>query len=107
MMRFGTYRTVSGILAAALITAAATAQSGSGQSAATQPAPGPRLDIPQEVNFVPTRTGPVVARATAIVNDEIITQSDVNQRVALRVAAARAAVPPEQMERFARRCCAT
>jgi peptidyl-prolyl cis-trans isomerase SurA len=97
-MRFGTYRTVSGILAAALITAAATAQSGSGQSAATQSAPGPRLDIPQEVNFVPTRTGPVVARATAIVNDEIITQSDVNQRVALRVAAARAAVPPEQME---------
>ena len=99
-MRFGTYRMASGILAAALITAAAAAQSSGGQSNAAQPAPGPRLNIPQEVNFVPTRTGPMVARATAIVNDEIITQSDVNQRVALRVAVAGAEVPPDQMEQL-------
>jgi peptidyl-prolyl cis-trans isomerase SurA len=94
----------SGILAAALITAAAAAQSSGGQSGAqsagAQPASGPRLEIPQDVNFVPTRTGPIVARATAVVNDEIITQSDVNQRTALRLAVAGAEVPREQMEQL-------
>ncbi|HZG47399.1 MAG TPA: peptidylprolyl isomerase [Allosphingosinicella sp.] len=103
-MRFGTYRMASGILAAALITAAAAAQSSGGQSGAqsagAQPASGPRLEIPQDVNFVPTRTGPIVARATAVVNDEIITQSDVNQRTALRLAVAGAEVPREQMEQL-------
>ncbi len=103
-MRFGTFRKAAGILAVTLITAAAAAQSGAGQagagqSGAQQPAAGPRLDIPDNVNFVPTRTGPVVARATAIVNDEIITRTDIDQRTALLLAAQKVQVPAEELER--------
>jgi peptidyl-prolyl cis-trans isomerase SurA len=100
MMRFGTFRNAGGVMAVTLIAAAAMAQPGGGQPAGAQPAAGPRLNIPAEVNFVPIRQGPVVARATAIVNDEIITQSDVNQRVALFLASQRADLSSEDMERL-------
>jgi peptidyl-prolyl cis-trans isomerase SurA len=100
MMRFGTIRNATGLLAAALITITAAAQPGGGQGAA-QPVPaGPRLDIPTEINFVPTRTAPTVARATAIVNDEIITRSDIDQRMALFLASQKVDVPPEELERL-------
>ncbi len=103
-MRFGTFRKAAGMLAVTLITAAAAAQTSGGQSGAQpsggQPAAGPRLNIPEDVNFVPTRTAPVIARATAIVNDEIITQTDIDQRVALLVASQRVQIDPEDMERL-------
>ena len=100
-MKFGTFRNAAGMAAVTLIAAAAMAQPGGGQPAGAQPAAGPRLDIPANVNFVPTRQGPVVARATAIVNDEIITQSDVTQRVALYLASARSEeLSSEDMERL-------
>ena len=112
-MRFGTFRKTAGILAVTLITAAAAAQTSGGQSGAQpgggqsggqpgamQPGTGPRLNIPESVNFVSNRATPLVARATAIVNDEIITQSDVSQRAALRIMASGSAIPPEQMEQL-------
>jgi len=109
-MRFGTFRKAAGLLATSLIAVAAAAQPGAGQSsaqkagaqgAAVQPAPaGPRLDIPANVNFVPTGTAPTVARATAIVNEEIITRTDIEQRMALFLAAQKTQVPEEELERL-------
>lgn len=96
-MTFGLIGKGAGLLAVPFIAAAAVAQTAGGQGAA-QPTGSP-LNIPQDVNFVGTRPGPNVARATAIVNDEIITRTDVDQRLALLQAGQRAELPPEELER--------
>jgi len=97
-MRFGTFRKAAGLLAASLIAVAAAAQPGAGQGNA-QPAPaGPRLDIPQDINFGDLQQTRRVARATAIVNDEIITQTDIDQRLALMMAGQRARVPDDELQ---------
>jgi peptidyl-prolyl cis-trans isomerase SurA len=87
--------------AAALVAAGATAQqpsaraAGDAQSASTAAA----LNLPQG----PTRflvKDPNVRRATAIVNGEIITGTDVEQRLALIVAANEGKVAPEELDRL-------
>lgn len=100
-MTFGLIRKGAGLLAVSFIAAAAVAQNAGGQGAAQPAEPaGPALNIPQDVNFVPTRSEPNVARATAIVNEEIITRTDVDQRVALFMAAQRVQLPAEELERL-------
>lgn len=93
-MKFGTLRKAAVMLAASLLSVAAAAQTGS--------APAPRqggLDIPNQVNFV-GRQEPNVVRATALVNDEIVTRTDVEHRIALIVASQRVQVPAEELERL-------
>ena len=99
-MKLGTFRKGVGVIAASFVTVTAMAQP-SGQ-AVTQPAQsdGPALNIPQNVSFLGAPANPNVARATAIVNDEIITRTDVEQRIALFLAAQRVEIPPEEMERL-------
>ena len=86
-MRFGNIRKGAGLLALSFLAVAAAAQT-------TQPAPssepsGGQLNIPQNVNFVGAPQEPNVARATAIVNEEIITRTDINQRLSLFLASQR------------------
>ena len=104
-MTFGLIRKGAGFMAVSFIAAAAVAQTagsqGTGQPAA-QPT-GPALNIPQDVNFVGTRPEANVVRATAIVNEEIITRSDVDQRIALFMAAQEIELPADEMERLRQR----
>lgn len=65
--------------------------------AAAQTNEGP-LQIPNSVQFV-GNSQPGVRKATAIVNGEIITETDVDQRLALIVASNRITLPPEELQR--------
>lgn len=99
-MTFGLIRKGAGFMAVSFIAAAAVAQTAGSQGAgqpAAQPS-GPALNIPQDVNFVGTRPETNVVRATAIVNEEIITRSDVDQRLALLLGGQMDQVPPEEVE---------
>lgn len=79
----------------ALIAAAATAQ-----TADTPPASTSGLDIPADV-IVFGRNDPALRKPTAIVNGDIITRTDIEQRLALIVAAnGGQRVPPEELERL-------
>lgn len=104
-MRFGTFRKAAGVLTLTIL-AAATAQAGITQPgasapAAAQPEPGAGpLQIPQNVNFVGTNSEPNVARASAIVNAEIITRTDIDHRLALFLASQEVQLPPEETERL-------
>lgn len=93
-MKLGTLRKAALVLAGSFLSVVAAAQ--------PNPAPAPRqggLDIPSQVNFVGPQE-PNVARATALVNDEIITRTDIDHRIALIVASQRVQVPAEEMERL-------
>ena len=78
------------MLAAAILSAAAFAQSGGS---------GSGLNIPDNPQFV-GRQDPGTRKATAIVNGEVITGSDVDHRLALIVASNQIELPPEEVERF-------
>ncbi len=57
------------------------------------------LNLPEELTvFGPTL--PPVVKATAIVNGEVITQTDIDQRLALMAIANGGRLPPEEMERL-------
>lgn len=105
-MKFGTFRSAAVVAVASFVALPAASQStgvqaGAGQPSSGQPAQaGPPLDIPQNINFVGRQQEPNVARATAIVNEEIITRTDIDQRVALFVASQRVQLPPEEMEQL-------
>jgi peptidyl-prolyl cis-trans isomerase SurA len=57
------------------------------------------FEFPADINFL-GQTDPNMRRATARVNGNIITGTDVDHRVALIVAAQETAIPPEEMERL-------
>jgi peptidyl-prolyl cis-trans isomerase SurA len=57
------------------------------------------FDFPADINFL-RQTDPNMRRATARVNGNIITGTDVEHRVALIVASSEVPVPPEEMERL-------
>ena len=57
------------------------------------------LDIPNSVQFVGQRD-PSVRKATAIVNGAVITESDIDHRLALILNAQDIQLPPEEVERF-------
>nr|WP_245942341.1 peptidylprolyl isomerase [Sphingomonas gilva] len=76
-------------------------------AAVAQTAPAPQDDVPPPTNLNlpenPTIFGkqdPNVRKATAIVNGELITGTDVDHRLALVVAANQGQVPPDELERL-------
>src|SRR4051794_29444188 len=79
------------------IATAALAQSDQEPAAATS-APAKRpLDLPENPELFGT-TLPSIVKATAIVNGEVITQSDIDQRLALLAIANGGGIPADQME---------
>jgi len=78
--------------------AAAAAVAQSDPLAPTSSGPGNRpLNLPENPQLFGT-TMPSVIKATAIVNGEVITQSDIDQRLALLATANSGRIPPEQIE---------
>lgn len=90
-MKFGTFSRAALVLAGSLA-AVAFAQTEDGSA-------GPRLAIPDNVEFLAPDTGGV-RKATAIVNGYVITGTDVDQRVALVQAANEGQIPEEEMQRL-------
>ena len=89
----------AGLLAAAAIGSAAFAQSQTGQQQQQQPNSASNLRLPAN----PTVFGgaiPSVVKATAIVNGEVITQTDVDQRLALLAIANGRPIPAEEVEQL-------
>lgn len=74
---------------APLLSVMAAAQSGT---------PTGQLDIPQNPQFV-GHQDPGIRKATAIVNGDVITGSDIDQRLALVLASSNITLPPEEVER--------
>ena len=65
------------------------------------------LNLPENPQLFGT-TMPSVVKATAIVNGEVITQTDIDQRLALLAIANGGKIPAdEDRARCASRCCAT
>ena len=88
-MKLGRFPGAAVALSAALLSAVAAAQSGAGNSG---------LNIPSDVQFVGQRD-PNVRKATAIVNGEVITESDIDHRLALILASSQVPLPPEEVQR--------
>jgi len=78
------------VLIAPVLSVMAAAQGGGG---------GTGLAIPDNVQFV-GKQDPGVRKATAIVNGDVITGSDIDQRMALILTSNRIELPPEEVERF-------
>ena len=96
-MKLGGFSRVVVVAAAALLSALAAAQGGqSGQGGSPQP--GGALNIPDNVQFV-GKQQMGVRKATAIVNGEVITETDIDHRLALLLASNRTTLPPEEVER--------
>jgi peptidyl-prolyl cis-trans isomerase SurA len=89
MMKLGWFPRAAIVLIAPVLAAVAAAQSG---------APTGRLDIPGNVQFV-GKQDPGIRKATAIVNGEVITGSDIDHRLALMLASSNIQLPPEEVER--------
>ena len=88
-MKLGRFPRAAIVLAASLLSVVAAAQNEQ---------PGPALDIPENVQFV-GKQDPGIRKATAIVNGEVITESDIDHRLALMLASARVTLPPEEVQR--------
>ena len=91
-MKFGSFARAAILLIAPIASAVAAAQGGG------QP-PAGNLNIPGNVQFV-GQTQEGVRKATAIVNGEVITESDIDHRLALILASQRIQLPPEEVQRF-------
>ena len=87
-MRLGWFRGASVMVATASLSVVAAAQTGQGP-----------LQIPDSVQFVGNQQ-PGIRKATAIVNGEIVTETDIDHRMALIVASNRVALPPEELQRL-------
>jgi peptidyl-prolyl cis-trans isomerase SurA len=94
MMKLGTLSRAAMALAGSLLSVMAAAQG-------TRQAPPPEggLTIPDEVQFL-GRADPNVRKATAIVNGDVITESDIDHRLALIVASQNVQIPPEELQRI-------
>ena len=88
-MKLGWLPRAAIVLIAPVLSMVAAAQSG---------APSGQLDIPANVRFV-GKQDPGVRKATAIVNGEVITGSDIDHRLALFMASTNVQLPPEEVER--------
>jgi peptidyl-prolyl cis-trans isomerase SurA len=84
------------VSSAAAVLALSPASSQTGADEATQSS----LDIPGGGQLLAKPSDPNIRKATAIVNGEIITGTDVDQRLALIVIANEGQLPPEEMARF-------
>ncbi len=86
------------IVALGAATAAFAQTQAAPDQAASQSAPGSRpLNLPENPQLFGTSL-PSVVKATAIVNGEIITQSDIDRRIALLAMANGGSVPADQMD---------
>jgi peptidyl-prolyl cis-trans isomerase SurA len=95
MMKLGRLAKAAILLIVPVLSAVAAAQGGqSGPSSGG----GTGLDIPSDVQFV-TKQEPGIRKATAIVNGDVITESDVDQRLALVLASSQVQVPPDEVQR--------
>ncbi|MEA3014445.1 MAG: peptidyl-prolyl cis-trans isomerase SurA [Sphingomonadales bacterium] len=92
-MKLGRLARAAILLIAPMLSAIAAAQGGG------QPARTGALDLPGNVQFV-GQQDPGVRKATAIVNGDVITGSDVDHRMALIIASNQIQLPPEEIERF-------
>lgn len=90
-MKLGRFARAAILLIAPIATAVAA--QGGGQPS------GGNLNIPGNVQFV-GQTEPGVRKATAIVNGDVITGSDVDQRSNLLIVTNQIQLPPTEMERF-------
>ena len=90
-MKLGWFPSAAIVLIAPLLSAMAAAQSGG--------TPSGQLSIPDNVSIV-GKQEPGIRKATAIVNGDVITGSDVDHRMALVVASQQIQLPPEELERF-------
>lgn len=91
-MKLGSFRSAA-LLLAGSFAAIAVAQTGGNQGAAG-------LNIPANPQFV-GNSDPSVRKATAIVNGDVITQTDIEQRMALILLANQGAnIPPEEVQRL-------
>lgn len=89
-MKLGTFGRASLMLSGALVAAAAFAQ-----TASTGPDSG--LSIPADAQFLANRD-PSVRTATAIVNGDVITGTDVDHRLALIALANQVEIPAEELQ---------
>jgi peptidyl-prolyl cis-trans isomerase SurA len=89
-----------GLVALALgVATAAFAQSDSAQKP-VESSPGNRpLDLPENPELFGTSL-PSIVKATAIVNGQVITQTDIDQRLALLAIANGGQIPPDQIEQL-------
>jgi peptidyl-prolyl cis-trans isomerase SurA len=95
MMKLGRLAKAAIMLALPVLSAVAAAQAGGGQ-----PGTGPGgLNIPDNVQFV-GKQDPGIRKATAIVNGDVITGSDIDHRMALILTSNQIQLPPEEVERF-------
>jgi len=94
-MKLGSLAKAAIIVIAPVLSAVAAAQGGGGQGGA----PRTGLNIPDNVQFV-GKQEPGVRKATAIVNGDVITGSDIDQRMALIITSNQIQLPPEEIERF-------
>jgi peptidyl-prolyl cis-trans isomerase SurA len=99
MMKLGTLSRAAIVLAVPLLSAMAAAQTAQQPSAQKQPSSTGGLTIPDQVQFLGRDTS-AVRKATAIVNGEVITETDIDHRLALVVASNNVRIPPEEMQRI-------
>lgn len=88
-MKLARYSGAAVALAASLLSVVAAAQTGATSG----------LNIPDSVQFV-GQQDPGVRKATAIVNGAVITESDIDHRLALILNAQQVELPPEEVQRF-------
>ena len=89
---------LAGLVLAVAAAGAATGQTGS-TTVEDQAVPETGLNIPQNLQIF-GNVDPNVRKATAIVNDNVLTRTDVDQRVALIRAANNVDLSPEDMDRL-------
>lgn len=92
-MKLGRLARAAILLIAPMLSALAAAQGGG------QPPPSGPLNLPGSVQFVGQQE-PGVRKATAIVNGDVITGSDIDHRMALIIVSNQIQLPPEEVERF-------
>lgn len=88
-MKLGRFPRAATFVGASLLSVVAAAQTQPGSTG---------LNIPDNVQFVGPQQ-PGVRKATAIVNGYVITESDIDHRLALIVASNRIELPPEELQR--------
>ncbi len=93
-MKLGTFGRAALLLSGLLAGAATIAQTVSGDTA-----PANSLNIPSNVQFL-GKDDMSVRKATAIVNGDVITGTDVDQRLALIIIANEGKIPPDELERI-------
>ena len=92
-------RCAAAAIAVLAVATAAAAQTAADQTQGSQPASASALKLPENPQLFGTPM-PSVVKATAMVNGEVITQTDVDQRLALLAVANEGKLPADQMDQL-------